>query len=33
MMLKNENAVIHGAGGAVVGAVARAFASEGTRVF
>jgi NAD(P)-dependent dehydrogenase (short-subunit alcohol dehydrogenase family) len=33
MMLKNENAVIHGAGGAVVGAVARAFAREGTRVF
>jgi NAD(P)-dependent dehydrogenase (short-subunit alcohol dehydrogenase family) len=32
MMLKNENAVIDGAEGAVVGAVTRAFASEGTRV-
>jgi NAD(P)-dependent dehydrogenase (short-subunit alcohol dehydrogenase family) len=33
MMLKNENAVIHGAGGAVTGAVARAFAREGTKMF
>jgi NAD(P)-dependent dehydrogenase (short-subunit alcohol dehydrogenase family) len=33
MMLKNKNAVIYGAGGAVGGAVARAFAREGARVF
>lgn len=33
MMLKNENALIHGAGGAAVGAVARVFAREGTNVF
>jgi NAD(P)-dependent dehydrogenase (short-subunit alcohol dehydrogenase family) len=33
MMIKNENAVIYGAGGAVAGAVARAFAREGTKVF
>ena len=33
MMLKNENAVIHGAGGAVVGAVARPFAREGAKFF
>ena len=32
-MLKNRNAVIYGAGGAVGGAVARAFAREGARVF
>ena len=33
MMLKDKVAVIYGAGGAVGGAVARAFASEGARVF
>ncbi len=33
MMLKNKVAVIYGAGGAIGGAVARAFASEGARVF
>ncbi|HEX2623027.1 MAG TPA: SDR family oxidoreductase [Phototrophicaceae bacterium] len=33
MLLKNKNAVIYGAGGAVGGAVARAFASEGAKVF
>ena len=33
MMLTNRNAVIYGAGGAVGGAVARAFAREGARVF
>jgi NAD(P)-dependent dehydrogenase (short-subunit alcohol dehydrogenase family) len=33
MLLKNKNAVIYGAGGAVGGAVARAFAREGARVF
>ena len=33
MMMKNENAVIHGAGGSVGGAVARAFAHESTKVF
>jgi len=32
-MLKNKVAVIYGAGGAIGGAVARAFASEGARVF
>lgn len=32
-MLENKNAVIYGAGGAVGGAVARAFAREGARVF
>jgi hypothetical protein len=31
MMPKSENAVIHGTGAAVVGAVARPFAREGTR--
>lgn len=29
MLLKNKNAVIYGAGGAVGGAVARAFAAKG----
>jgi 3-oxoacyl-[acyl-carrier protein] reductase len=29
MLLENKNAVIYGAGGAIGGAVARAFASEG----
>jgi NAD(P)-dependent dehydrogenase (short-subunit alcohol dehydrogenase family) len=33
MMLKNKVAVVYGAGGAIGGAVARAFASEGARVF
>ena len=33
MMLKNKVAVIYGAGGAIGGAVARAFASEGAAVF
>ena len=33
MMLKDEVAVVYGAGGAVGGSVARAFAREGARVF
>ena len=33
MLLSSKNAVIYGAGGAVGGAVARAFAREGARVF
>jgi NAD(P)-dependent dehydrogenase (short-subunit alcohol dehydrogenase family) len=33
MMLKGKVAVIYGAGGAIGGAVARAFASEGARLF
>ena len=33
MLLENKNAIIYGAGGAVGGAVARAFAREGARVF
>lgn len=33
MLLKGKNAVIYGAGGAIGGAVARAFAHEGARVF
>ncbi len=33
MLLTNKNVVIYGAGGAVGGAVARAFAREGARVF
>ena len=33
MLLKNKNAVIYGAGGSIGGAVARAFAREGARVF
>src|SRR5258708_33544763 len=33
MMLKDKVAVIYGAGGAIGGAVARAFASEGAKVF
>src|SRR2546426_9767904 len=32
MLLKNKNAVIYGGGGAIGGAVARAFAREGARV-
>ena len=33
MLLKNKNAIVYGAGGAIGGAVARAFAREGARVF
>ncbi|MBC7827658.1 MAG: SDR family oxidoreductase [Chitinophagaceae bacterium] len=33
MLLKNKNAVIYGGGGAIGGAVARAFAQEGAKVF
>ena len=33
MLLQNKNAVIYGAGGAVGGAVARAFTREGAKVF
>jgi NADP-dependent 3-hydroxy acid dehydrogenase YdfG len=33
MMLKDKVAVIYGAGGAIGGAVARAFASEGAKLF
>jgi NADP-dependent 3-hydroxy acid dehydrogenase YdfG len=33
MMLKNKVAVIYGAGGAIGGAVARAFAREGAKLF
>jgi NAD(P)-dependent dehydrogenase (short-subunit alcohol dehydrogenase family) len=33
MLLENKNAVIYSAGGAIGGAVARAFAREGARVF
>ena len=33
MLLENKSAVIYGAGGAIGGAVARAFAREGARVF
>jgi NAD(P)-dependent dehydrogenase (short-subunit alcohol dehydrogenase family) len=33
VLLENKNAVIYGAGGSVGGAVARAFAREGARVF
>lgn len=32
-MLQDRNAVIHGAGGVIGGAVARAFAREGATVF
>ena len=33
MLLENKNAVVYGGGGAIGGAVARAFAREGARVF
>lgn len=33
MLLKNKNAVVYGAGGSIGGAVARAFAREGAKVF
>jgi NAD(P)-dependent dehydrogenase (short-subunit alcohol dehydrogenase family) len=33
MLLKDKVAVIYGAGGAIGGAVARAFASQGAEVF
>ena len=33
MLLQNKNALIYGGGGSIGGAVARAFAREGARVF
>ena len=33
MLLENKKAVIYGAGGAIGGAIARAFAREGAKVF
>ena len=33
MLLEDRNAVIYGGGGSIGGAVARAFAGEGARVF
>ena len=33
MLLEDKNAIIYGAGGAIGGAVARAFAREGASVF
>jgi NADP-dependent 3-hydroxy acid dehydrogenase YdfG len=33
MLLKDKNALIYGAGGAIGGAVARAFAKEGAKLF
>ncbi len=33
MLLENKSAVIYGAGGAIGGAIARAFAREGAKVF
>jgi len=33
MLLENKNAVIYGGGGSIGGAVARAFAREGAKVF
>ena len=33
MLLEKKNAIIYGAGGAVGGAIARAFAREGARLF
>jgi 3-oxoacyl-[acyl-carrier protein] reductase len=33
VLLENKNAIIYGGGGAIGGAVARAFAREGARVF
>ena len=33
MLLENKNAIIYGAGGSIGGAVARAFAREGAKVF
>lgn len=33
MLLKNKNAVVYGAGGAIGGAVARSFAQERAEVF
>src|SRR5258708_19376657 len=33
MLLEKKNAIIYGAGGAIGGAVARAFAREGAKVF
>ena len=33
MLLEHKNAIVYGSGGSVGGAVARAFAREGTNVF
>lgn len=33
MLLENKNAIVYGAAGAIGGAVARAFARDGARVF
>jgi 3-oxoacyl-[acyl-carrier protein] reductase len=33
VLLENKNAIVYGAGGAIGGAVARAYAREGARVF
>ena len=33
MLIQNKSAIVHGAGGAIGGAVARAFAREGAKVF
>jgi 3-oxoacyl-[acyl-carrier protein] reductase len=33
MLLEGKNAVVYGGGGAIGGAVARAFARDGARVF
>jgi NAD(P)-dependent dehydrogenase (short-subunit alcohol dehydrogenase family) len=33
MLLENKNAIVYGGGGAIGGAVARAFAREGAKVF
>ena len=33
MLLENKNAIVYGGGGAIGGAVARAFAREGANVF
>jgi 3-oxoacyl-[acyl-carrier protein] reductase len=33
MLLEHKNAIVYGGGGPVGGAIARAFASEGARVF
>jgi NAD(P)-dependent dehydrogenase (short-subunit alcohol dehydrogenase family) len=33
MLLEDKNAIIYGGGGSIGGAVARAFAREGARVF
>ncbi len=33
VLLENKNAIIYGGGGSIGGAIARAFAREGARVF